>query len=203
MNLDDIKVGSTIYRVWLENNIKKAEEYLVSKKFSSKFLAEDRSGKLHLFPYIDETLIHTKYDAISKYYEDLNLIKGKSPFYPQKKETHFKTIQKKHEQRKTNFFGIQVTDTVLIQNLENNKKWEVTILSDGMKYTPTWNYNHGARRDGYTTETISNAYVKNNTISEKTPLAMSLIGKSVGEKFSYTVADNKIEGIVINVKKNI
>lgn len=78
--------------------------------------------------------------------------------------------------------------------------WKIKILPVYYTSKPVFTgKRNGGNRIGEQRERITEANLKENTIAEDTPLAMSLLGKTEGEEYSFIVEGEKTSGQIIKI----
>jgi transcription elongation GreA/GreB family factor len=96
---------------------------------------------------------------------------------------------------------VNVGDTVIIYNNDNEKIWELKIISSQISYTPQLGSGFLKNSIQYKAEVKEFSNIENNEISENAPIAKALLGKKKKETFSYTCPDGeKIFGTILDIK---
>ena len=94
---------------------------------------------------------------------------------------------------------VEIGDTVLVKNLDNNKEWEVTIVPVYITYTPSSNSKRRSNDLVYVEEYTSEADIYAGKINDRAPLAKAMLGKCEGEEFSFEV-NSKFKKFVYHAK---
>lgn len=78
--------------------------------------------------------------------------------------------------------------------------WKVRILPIEYEYVVKPNGNPAVfNQQNYDRVCVCRANIKENTISEETPLAQALLNKFEGEEYSYSIGNETITGKIIKV----
>ena len=96
---------------------------------------------------------------------------------------------------------VEIGDKINIVNLKTNKVWICMIKPAEEIERASWD--RGWRNQRIVSRVETNVVSDGKqTISEKTPLAMAVLGKVVGQTFSYAVQDfEKVEGKILGIEK--
>ena len=94
---------------------------------------------------------------------------------------------------------IDVGTVTKIKNLDNGKIWQVEIVPVVTSYIPSWDKASDVSNN-YKKVTTSTASVEDNRISDESALGKAIIGKHIGEHFSYVAPDKKVRrGVVLDI----
>ena len=170
---NDFLVGDTIYRVFVSYGQCLCKEYKVARITENYYFVLDKKGKETMFSKNNDSLFKDKDKALAK----LNNLKS--------------MINEK----------IKAGDSFKV--IMDGEIFNYTILPIHIEYQTAWT---GASSDyGKRYENIklvkSEASPSKGTISENTPLAQALIGKKIGDTFSYMVANRKFFGTVLEIER--
>ena len=191
MNKNILKVGDTIYRVWLDTEGPKGEAYIIETKLSDYLIqVRDRNGKVSVLSYLKDNIIIYKSNAI-KIHETL-----------QKEWNNLHNNKHKSSYTQDVFLeSIKAGDSVVILNESNNKTWEIKIVKSQLSYTPQLGSGFFKNSIKYKTEIKEFSNIYENEISENAPIAKALIGKKKNDLFTYTCPDGEsISGRIIEIK---
>ena len=97
---------------------------------------------------------------------------------------------------------IEIGDTVKILSYNDNQVYTYTIKPTVLIPRPVWTGSHEGKRDNYVEEYVTTANVHDNEIGSHTPLAKAILGRRVGDVYSFIVDQNKNSGKILDVTKN-
>lgn len=187
-----LKVGDTIYRVWIDSEGPRGEAYIIESKLSDYLVkARNREGKESTLSYFKDNIITNKSNAIKIH----DILKNEWNMFLNNEHKPYYTPNKFIHKR------VEPGDSVVILNEDDNKTLEIRIVKSQLSYTPQLGSGSLKNSIKYKTEIKEFSNIDKNEISENAPIAKALIGKKKNDLFSYACPDGQIiSGKIIQIK---
>ena len=170
-----LKVGDVFYRLWYENCKVYGEAYRVVEIKNDYYVVIDRKKNISEISFNDSSLIYDRDEAINTYYKMSNL-----------------------SFEKNNSLKVKVGSRIEVK-MNDGEILKINIVASEINYIPIWNGKKEGKSTIYTQEVRLNKNFSNDCISDLSPFGKAVIGKCVGDKFSYKVDGVNFSGEILNV----
>ena len=169
---NNFNIGDIFYRVWISNYRVEGEVYTIKQITNLYYFVVDRKNISHKFRKDNTSLIKDRDLAITKYYQ-----------FKQKID-----------------FKINIGDS--FSALLNGERVTYKILPIAKQVIPTWTgaASYG-KRYKYLENNLYHSQPNEGSISELSPLAQAVLGKKIGDSYSYMIDTKKFYGVILDIEK--